>query len=78
MVHGVPDLLLCNRFAELHTLLCVFQRILIRTLCNTKRLCSDTDTTAIQCGHCNLKALTKLTKQVFLRYLYIIENQLGC
>ena len=34
--------------------------------------------TSIQCGHCNLKALTKLTKQVFLRYLYIIENQLGC
>ena len=68
-------LLLCDRFSKLHALFRIGQRFLISPLCDAQRLCRDADASAVQRSHRDLKALSFLSQQIFLRYTHILEDQ---
>ena len=70
---------LCDRCVKLFPFLCILNRSLISALCDTKSLCCDTDSSAIQGGHGDFKALSLFAQKIFLWNLHVIEQELcGC
>lgn len=47
-------------------------------LCNSKRLCRNSDTTAIQSSHRTEPSLSFFSQKIFFRNFYIVKNKFRC
>ena len=70
-------LIFADGFATLFSFFYIFQSFVDSTLCDTNRLCTDTDTTAAQSCHSDFVALTFFTQQIFFGYFVLFPFYLN-